>query len=72
MLRTWALLRGTPPCENADAASEHRYLPMGLAEGYRLVRDVAKDDVLTYDDVELPSGRLVDKLRAEQAGQFSA
>ena len=26
-----------------------------------------KDEVITYDDVELPAGRLVDELRAEQA-----
>ena len=32
-----------------------------------LLRDVAKDEVLTYDDVELPAGRLVDELREEQA-----
>jgi predicted homoserine dehydrogenase-like protein len=28
---------------------------------------VAKDEVLTYADVELPPGRLVDLLREEQA-----
>jgi predicted homoserine dehydrogenase-like protein len=43
---------------------------MGLAEGCRLVRPVAKDQVLTYDDVEVPEGRLGDKLRAEQDARF--
>ncbi len=43
---------------------------MGLAEGCRLKRDVPKDQVLTYADVELPAGRLVDRLRAEQAAAF--
>ena len=33
-------------------------------------RDVAKDEVLTYDDVELPPGRLADRLRAEQYRHF--
>jgi predicted homoserine dehydrogenase-like protein len=27
--------------------------------------------VLTYDDVELPAGRLCDRLRAEQCAYFS-
>src|SRR5215467_9464077 len=34
-----------------------RYLPEGLVEGCRLLRDIAKDSVLTYDDVVLPPGR---------------
>jgi predicted homoserine dehydrogenase-like protein len=57
-------------CENADVTSRARYLPIGVAERCRMVRDVAKDVVLTYDDVEVPSGRLVDKLRAEQEASF--
>ena len=45
-------------------------LPIGLVEGCRLRRAVAKDDVLTFDDVELPAGRLIDELRREQAAYF--
>jgi Predicted homoserine dehydrogenase len=56
--------------ENADIAVRDNLLPMGLAEGCRLVRPVARDQVLTYEDVELPQGRLVDRLRAEQAETF--
>lgn len=52
-------------CENAEVASSYRYLPMGLAEGCTLVRAVAKDTPLTYDDVRLPEGRIVDSLRTE-------
>jgi len=33
-------------------------------------RDVAKDTVLTYDDVDVPPGRLADRLRAEQYRHF--
>jgi predicted homoserine dehydrogenase-like protein len=55
---------------NADEMSAGRYLPEGLVEGCRLVRDVAKDQVLTYHDVTLPSGRLADRLRAEQYRHF--
>jgi len=58
-------------CERADVVREQNLLPMGLAEGCRLKRDIAKDQVLTYDDVELPEGRLCDKLRAEQNEYFA-
>ena len=59
-------------CENCDVVQTQNLLPMGLAEGCRLKRDVPKDQVLTYDDVELPSDRLAHKLRAEQDAHFSA
>ncbi len=57
-------------CENSEVARQENLLPMGLAEGCRLKRDIAKDSVLTYEDVELPSGRLCDRLRAEQNAYF--
>ena len=50
--------------------SAQRYLPEGLVEGCRLRRDIAQDEVLSYDDVELPAGRLADRLRAEQYRHF--
>jgi predicted homoserine dehydrogenase-like protein len=56
--------------ENADVVWRERLLPMGLAEGCRLKRDIAKDEVLSLDDVELPEGRLADRLRAEQDRRF--
>jgi predicted homoserine dehydrogenase-like protein len=59
-------------CENAPVAESERLLPMGLAEGCRLTRHVPKDRVLTYDDVEVPEGRLPDVLRAEQRARFEA
>jgi predicted homoserine dehydrogenase-like protein len=52
--------------ENADIAQAENLLPIGLAEDTRLRRDVPKDQVLTYADVERPEGRLSDRLRAEQ------
>jgi predicted homoserine dehydrogenase-like protein len=52
--------------ERADVTHADRLLPLGLAEGCRLRRDVAKDEVIGYADVEVPAGRLVDRLRAEQ------
>ena len=58
--------------ERADITSRERLLPMGVAMGCTLRRDIAKDQVLTYDDVELPPGRLIDQLRAEQAAYFGS
>jgi predicted homoserine dehydrogenase-like protein len=55
---------------NADEMSAQRYLPEGLVEGCRLRRDIAQDDVISYDDVDLPPGRLADRLRAEQYSHF--
>jgi predicted homoserine dehydrogenase-like protein len=65
----WYLTYGQ--CENADVVTAQNLLPMGLAEGCRLKRDVARDQVLTYGDVEVPEGRLCDSLRAVQ-GEFFA
>ncbi|MES1026031.1 Gfo/Idh/MocA family oxidoreductase [Gloeocapsa sp. BRSZ] len=59
-------------CENADVVQAQRLLPMGLAEGCRLKRDLPKDAVLTYDDVELPPARLCDELRAQQDALFAS
>jgi predicted homoserine dehydrogenase-like protein len=56
--------------EAAQVAAAERLLPIGVAEGCRVVRDLPQDHVLTYDDVELPAGRLCDRLRAEQAELF--
>ncbi|MFN6558306.1 MAG: NAD(P)H-dependent oxidoreductase [Nostoc sp. ChiSLP01] len=58
-------------CENSDIVQQQNLLPIGLAEGCRLKRDIPKDGVLTYDDVELPEGRLCDRLRAEQNNYFA-
>ena len=55
---------------NAEEMCERRYLPEGLVEGCKLLRDVPKDQALTYDDVELPAGRIADRLRAEQYRHF--
>jgi predicted homoserine dehydrogenase-like protein len=57
-------------CENATTAHAEHLLPIGLAEGCRLRRDIAKDQVLAYDDVEIPAGRLCDRLRREQDELF--
>ena len=55
---------------NADEMCSGRYLPEGLVEGCKLKRAVPKDQVITYNDVELPPNRLADRLRAEQYTHF--
>jgi predicted homoserine dehydrogenase-like protein len=56
---------------NTEEMSKQQYLPEGLVEGCKLRRNISKDDVLTYADVDLPAGRLADRLRAEQYKHFS-
>lgn len=58
--------------ENSEVAQRENLLPMGLSEGCCLKRDIPKDQALTYDDVQVPAGRLCDKLRAEQDEYFNA
>ncbi|HVX52216.1 MAG TPA: Gfo/Idh/MocA family oxidoreductase [Chitinophagaceae bacterium] len=58
-------------CENADIAKKQNLLPIGVAEGCLLKRDLAKDEPITYNDVILPAGRLIDKLREEQDEYFN-
>jgi len=55
---------------NTEEMCRNRYLPEGLVEGCALIKDVAKDSVITYDDVTLPPDRIADQLRAEQYQRF--
>ena len=59
-------------CEQAPVAAAAGMVPIGIAEGGRLLRNVARDAVLTYDDVELPEDRLVVHLRREQDQRYGA
>jgi predicted homoserine dehydrogenase-like protein len=56
--------------DNASAARAVDALPMGLSEGCRLVRDIRRDEVVRFADVELPPDRLIDRLWAEQTARF--
>jgi predicted homoserine dehydrogenase-like protein len=56
--------------ESYAVSRKERFLPMGLAEGCKLTRDIPADTAITYDDVEVPSGRSADKLRAEQDARW--
>ncbi|MEL6254008.1 MAG: Gfo/Idh/MocA family oxidoreductase [Bacteroidota bacterium] len=57
-------------CENADTTIAENLLPLGIAEGAVLKRDILKDQVLTYADVILPEESLSAKLRKEQDQAF--
>ena len=57
-------------CETNQITVEENLLPMGLAEGCILRRDIPRDQVITYLDVILPKGRFCDALRKEQDGYF--
>jgi predicted homoserine dehydrogenase-like protein len=58
-------------CCNSDEMAQLNYLPEGLVEGCKLVRSIARDQVITYDDVTLPVGRLADAIRVEQNAHFA-
>lgn len=58
--------------DNTQAARESAALPVGLSEGCVLLRDISKDDVVTFDDVEIPIGREVDALWREQNARWQS
>jgi len=56
--------------DNAAAARAMAALPIGLSEGCVLRRDIPKDDVLSFDDVDAPPGGLVEALWREQNARW--
>jgi predicted homoserine dehydrogenase-like protein len=52
--------------ENSEISQAERFLPIGLAPGCQVTRDIARDEPITYRDVVVPHNRLADRLRAEQ------
>jgi predicted homoserine dehydrogenase-like protein len=57
--------------ENMAVIRAERLLPIGLALGCTLARAVPRDQPLTFDDVLVPPGRLVDRLYREQEALFA-
>ena len=57
-------------CENYDVARAENLLPMGLAEGCKLVNDIKRDQVITWNDIVPPKGSLSHQLRFEQDRLF--
>jgi predicted homoserine dehydrogenase-like protein len=56
--------------DNTSAARSMEALPIALSEGCVLRRDVAKDEVLSFNDVYQPRGRLIDTLWSEQGERW--
>jgi predicted homoserine dehydrogenase-like protein len=52
--------------DNAAAARAMKALPMSLSEGCTLLRDISKDDAISFDDVEAAPCGVVDNLWREQ------
>jgi predicted homoserine dehydrogenase-like protein len=52
--------------EDSVVVSENRLLPIGLSEGCVVKRKIERDQILTYDDIEIPKNRICDRLRNEQ------
>ena len=57
--------------EEADASRDQNLLPLGLVGGARMVRAVAKGELLTYDDVEWTRDSVINRLRALQDRQIA-
>ncbi|MBI1255171.1 MAG: NAD(P)-dependent oxidoreductase [Hyphomonas sp.] len=58
-------------CETAAIQQKDRLLPMGLAEGCRLTRNINKDEAISWDDVIPPTNDLPHQLRAKQDAKFA-
>lgn len=57
-------------CENASVARKENLLPIGLAEGAIVKRDLPRDHPLTFDDVAFKEDNLVLRLYREQNKMF--
>jgi predicted homoserine dehydrogenase-like protein len=58
-------------CEKFDIVRKEKLLPIGLSEGCTLIKDIPKDQVLTFNDVEVSEGRISDKLWKKQNAIFA-
>ncbi|HXP87612.1 MAG TPA: SAF domain-containing protein [Bryobacteraceae bacterium] len=56
--------------ENATAARAMSALPIALSEGCVLRRDISKDDVLSFDDVDAPQAGIAADLWREQNARW--
>jgi predicted homoserine dehydrogenase-like protein len=57
--------------DNSSTARATAALPIALSEGCVLRRDVAKDGVVTFEDVTVPAGRLTEALWREQSARWT-
>lgn len=57
--------------DNSSTARTTAALPIALSDGCVLRRDVAKDGVITFEDVTIPAGRLTEALWREQNARWT-
>lgn len=57
--------------ERTSIAQREHLLDLGIAEGCKVVKDIPQDQVLTVHDVDVPKGRMSDKLLEEQTHYFA-
>jgi predicted homoserine dehydrogenase-like protein len=57
--------------DNVPAARKLAALPIGLSEGCMLLRDISKNDVISFDDVASPHDRVAEALWREQTTRWS-
>ena len=53
--------------ENTDVARAENLLPVGLTRGATLTRDIAEDEMVTYDDVGLPESVALELRQAQDS-----
>ncbi|MEM6842647.1 MAG: NAD(P)-dependent oxidoreductase [Bacteroidota bacterium] len=58
-------------CDNYEVSRAENLLPIGLTKGVKLKRDIPKDAIITFGDIEIPEGRLAFQLYQEQVELFS-
>jgi predicted homoserine dehydrogenase-like protein len=56
--------------DNTASARAMEALPIGLSEGRVLRRDIAKDEIISFNDVDQPGSRLSDVLWGEQCERW--
>ncbi len=58
--------------ENIETMRAENLIPLGLAIGATVRHPVPRDQPLTFDDLDRPEGRTIDRLHAEQEALFAA
>lgn len=58
-------------CENSDISRVENLLPMGLVKGCRVIKDIPKDQIITFDDVEINEETLIYQLWRKQESMFA-
>jgi predicted homoserine dehydrogenase-like protein len=56
--------------ENIETIRQENLIPLGLAIGGRVNKSIPRDQPLTFADVDVPKGRLIDKLYEDQEKVF--